>query len=80
MSAERLNELLDVRVSWVDELRGIRGKARLNWRILRELNCTMLSVPERLAYEAYHAVLDARLWWRWLQLQGSYDWRRDNLG
>jgi hypothetical protein len=62
MSAERLNELLDVRVSWVDELRGIRGKARLNWRILREVNCTMLSVPERLAYEAYHAVLDTRLW------------------
>jgi hypothetical protein len=24
MAAERLNELLDVRVSWVDELRGMR--------------------------------------------------------
>ena len=79
MSAERLNELLDVHVSWVDELRGIREKAQLNWRILREVNCTMLSVPEQLAYEAYHAVLGARLWWRWLQLQRSYDWRRDNL-
>jgi Sulfotransferase family len=70
---ERLNELLDGRVSsWVDEMREIRGKTRVSWRILSELNRTVLSVPERLAYEAYHAVLDLRLWFRWRQLQRSY--------
>jgi plasmid stabilization system protein ParE len=69
---ERLNELLEGRVSsWVDEMRTIRGKTRLNWRILKGLNRTVLSVPETLAYEAYHAVLDARLWWRWRRLQAS---------
>ncbi len=67
---ERLNELLEGKVSsWVDEMRTIRAKARLSWRILRELNRTVLAVPERLAYEAYHAALDVRLWWRWRQLQ-----------
>ena len=70
---ERLNELLEGRVSsWVDEMRTIRGKTRLSWRILRQVNRTMLSIPERLAYEAYHAVLDVRLWWRWRHLQRSY--------
>ena len=58
--------------SWVDEMRTIRGKTRLSWRILRELNRTVLSVPERLAYEAYHAVLDRQIWFRWRQLQRSY--------
>jgi hypothetical protein len=72
-STERLNELLDGRVSsWVDEMRTIQGKTRLSWRILREVNRTVLSVPERLAYETYHVVLDVRLWWRWRQLQRSY--------
>jgi hypothetical protein len=70
---ERLNEFLEGRVSsWVDEMRTIRGKSRLSWRILREVNRTLLSIPERLAYEAYHAVLDLRLWMRWRQLQRSY--------
>jgi hypothetical protein len=70
---ERLNVLLQGRVSsWVEEMRTIRGKTRLSWRILKELNRTVLSVPERLAYEAYHAVLDFRLWLRWQQLQKSY--------
>ncbi len=70
---ERLNELLEGRVSsWVDEMRTIRGKTRLSWRILREVNRAVLSVPERLAYEAYHTVLDVRLWWRWRHLQRSY--------
>jgi hypothetical protein len=70
---ERLNELLEGRVSsWVDELRTIRGKTRLSWRILREINRTILSAPERLAYEAYHAFLDVRLWRRWRRLQTSY--------
>jgi hypothetical protein len=69
---ERLNELLDGRVSaWVEELRATRGKTRLSWRILKDLNRTMLSVPEVLAYEAYHTVLDARLWRRWRQLKAS---------
>jgi hypothetical protein len=68
-----LNELLEGRVSsWVHEMRTIRGKTRLSWRILREVNRTLLSVPERLAYEAYHAVLDVRLWLRWRRLQTSY--------
>jgi hypothetical protein len=72
-TTERLNELLEGRVSsWVDEMRTIRGKTRLSWRILKEVNRTVLSVPERLAFEAYHAVLDLRLWWRWGHLQRSY--------
>jgi Sulfotransferase family len=72
-STERLNELLEGRVSrWVDEMRAIRGKTRLSWRILREVNRTVLSIPERLAYEAYHAVLDLRLWFHWRQLRRSY--------
>ncbi len=70
---ERLNELLDGRVSnWVDELRSIRGHTRLDWRILKEVNRTVLSFPERVAYEAYHASLDARMWLRWRQLQRPY--------
>jgi hypothetical protein len=72
-ATERLNHLLDGRVSgWVEELRTIRGKTRLSWRILKELNRTILSVPEGLAYQAYHAVLDVRLWRRWRRLQASY--------
>jgi len=70
---ERLNELLEGRIStWVDEMRRIRGRTRLSWRILRELNRTILSVPEGLAYEAYHAVLDVRLWRRWRRLQAAH--------
>jgi hypothetical protein len=70
---ERLNELLEGRVAgWVDEMRTIRGNTRLSWRILRELNRTILSVPEGLAYEAYHAVLDVKLWQRWRRLQEPF--------
>jgi hypothetical protein len=70
---ERLNELLEGRVSsWVEEMRTIRGKTRLSWRILRELNRTILSAPEKLAYKAYHAVLDVRLRRRWRQLQAAH--------
>jgi hypothetical protein len=69
----RLNELLEGRVStWVDDMRTIRSRTRLSWRILRELNRTVLSVPERVAYEAYHTILDLRLWFRWRQFQRSY--------
>jgi hypothetical protein len=67
---EELNQLLDGRVAmWVDEMRAIRGRTRLSWRILRELNRTVLSVPEGLAYNAYHLALDLRLWRRWQRLQ-----------
>jgi hypothetical protein len=70
---EHLNNLLEGRVSpWVKDMRAIRGKTRLSWRILRELNRYVLSAPERLAYEAYHLALDFRLWRRWQQLQQSY--------
>jgi plasmid stabilization system protein ParE len=70
---ERLNELLEGRVSnWVDELREIRGRTRISWRILKEFNRTILSLPEGLAYEAYHAVLDVRLWRRWRKLQAAH--------
>jgi hypothetical protein len=69
-STERLNELLQGRVSsWVEELRTIRGKTRLSRRILRDVNRVLLSVPERLAYEAFHALFDFRLWLRWRQFQ-----------
>jgi Sulfotransferase family len=67
---ERLNELLEGRASaWVEELRNIRGQTRLSWRISRELNRFLLSLPERLAYEGFHALLDVRLWLRWRQFQ-----------
>jgi hypothetical protein len=70
---ERLNELVEGRVSnWVDEMRTVRGRTRLSWQILGELNRIVLSVPARLAYEAYHSVLDLRLWLRWRQFQRSY--------
>jgi hypothetical protein len=70
---ERLNELLQGRVSsWVDDMRTIRGKTRLSWRILRDVNRTLVALPERVAFEAYHAVLDLRLWLRWRQLQKAY--------
>jgi hypothetical protein len=69
---ERLNEYLEGRVShWVDELRTIRDKTRLSWRILKEVNRKLLSVPETLAYEAYHVFLDARFRLRWQQLEHS---------
>jgi hypothetical protein len=71
-STERLNELLDGRVKhWVDEMRTIRGKTRLTWRILRDLNRAVFAFPERLAYESYHVVLDVRLWRRWQHLQAG---------
>ena len=70
---ERLNELLHGTVSsWVEELRAIRGSTRLSWRILKDVNQRILSIPERLAYEAYHAVLDVRLWRRWRHLKAAY--------
>lgn len=78
---ERLNQLLEGRISrWVDEMRTIRGKARLSRRILKALNLALLSVPERLAYEAYHAALDARLWWRWQHFERSYVLDGDRVG
>ena len=76
-STEELNELLGGRVSgWVDEMRTIRGRTRLSWRILSELNRKLLSIPEKLAYETYHVILDTRYWWRWQQLQQAYLPRR----
>jgi hypothetical protein len=70
---ERLNEFLEGRVSsWVEEMRAIRGRTRPSWRILREVNRTLLSVPERFAYEAYHATLDVRLRLRWRRLRRSH--------
>ena len=67
---ERLNELLEGRVSsWVEEMRTIRGKTRYSRRILRDVNRVLLSVPERLTYEAFHALLDFRLWLRWRQFE-----------
>ena len=78
---ERLNELLGGRVSnWVAEMRAIRSKTRPSWRVLRELNLVLFSFPERLAYETYHIVLDARLWWRWQHLKGEYVSNVDGVG
>jgi len=69
---ERLNEYLEGRVShWVNEMRTIRDKTRLSWRIMKELNRKLLSIPETLAYEAYHVFLDARFRLRWQQLEHS---------
>jgi len=76
---ERLNELLQGRVSsWIEDMRTIRGNTRLSWRILGEMNQTLLAPPERLAYEAYHALLDLKFWLRWRRLQKSYG--SDSLG
>ncbi len=70
---ERLNELLEGTVSgWVEEMRAITGKSKLSWRILREVNRAVLSLPERLAYEGYHVALDLRMRRRWIALQQSY--------
>jgi hypothetical protein len=70
---ERLNELLQGRVSsWLEEMRAIQRNGRPGWRMLAELNRTLLALPERLAYEGYHAVLDVRFWRRWRQLKRSY--------
>ena len=70
---ERLNDLLQGKIeNWVDEMREIRGNTRLSWRILRELNRKLLTLPEKVAYEVYHTVLDLRLWLRWRQLQKGY--------
>ena len=70
---QRLNKLLEGRVSnWVEEMRAIRGRTRFSWRLLKEVNRLLLTVPERLAYEGFHALLDARLWLRWRQLQKSH--------
>ena len=69
---ETLNEILKGRVSsWVDEMRTIRGKTRFSWRILKELNRNILSVPEALLYQAYHLMLDVRLWRRWQYLRST---------
>ena len=75
---QRLNELLQGRVShWVNELRDIAGETRLRWRMLRHLNRSVLSIPETLAYEAYHVVLDLRLLLRWQQLRSLYRFQRE---
>jgi hypothetical protein len=72
-STEHVNKLLNGRVSsWVEELRAIRGRTRLSWRILKDINRSILSVPEGLAYNAYHAVLDVRLWRRWRQFRAIH--------
>jgi hypothetical protein len=70
---ERLNDYLDGRVShWVNEMRTIRDKTRMSWRLLKQINRLVLSVPENLAYEAYHAILDSRLWFRWREVEKSF--------
>jgi sulfotransferase family protein len=75
---ERLNEILHGRVSkWVDELRELRGEGRFRWRLLKHVNRAVLSLPETLAYEAYHAVLDLSLALRWRQLRSGYPSRGD---
>ncbi len=69
----RLNDLLGGQVStWVEEMREIRGRTRLNWRILREVNRTILSVPENCAYEVYRGFRDVRMWARWRQLEKAF--------
>lgn len=71
-STERLNQMLDGKVSnWVDDLRAIRGRTRPGRRVLGQLNRLLLSFPEKLAYRAYHLVLDHRLSVRWEQLKYS---------
>lgn len=70
---EELNAILDGRVShWVNEIRIIRGRTRPSWRLLKEVNRVLFGFSERIAYEAYHAILDIRLWKRWRQLRRSY--------
>lgn len=70
---EHLNDLLEGRVSdWVEELRSLSGRTRRNWRILREVNQKLLSIPENLAYESYHVIRDAKMSLRWSRLRRSY--------
>jgi hypothetical protein len=75
---ERLNELLQGQVSrWVDDLREIGAQGRFSWRLLKYLNRAVLSIPETLAYEAYHVALDTRLLLRWKQLRSVYPSQQD---
>ena len=72
-STELLNDHLDGRVSaWVDELRSIARRTQTSWRILGELNKTLVSLPEKMAYEGYHAILDIEMRLRWRALRVSY--------
>ena len=72
-STKALNHLLEGRISdWVEELRSLSGRTRPSWRILREINRKLLSIPENAAYESYHVGLDVRMWVRWRQLRRSY--------
>lgn len=66
---KRLNEKLGGRVThWVNELLEVSRGKRMTWRIRKQVNQFLLSVPERLAYQVYDAGRDLRLWLRWRRL------------
>jgi hypothetical protein len=71
---ERLNDQLDGRIShWVAELRELSSGRHMSWRLIREVNRHLLSLPERLAFSSYDIKRDVHLWLRWRKLlqQGS---------
>jgi hypothetical protein len=52
VNSQFLNDLLGGTVlHWAEEMRRIRGKTRPSWRILKEVNRILLSLPERLTYD-----------------------------
>jgi hypothetical protein len=69
----RLNARLEGRIShWVDELDTLAREGRLNWRVQRQVNRLVMSMPERLAFAIYDRWRDARLARRWRSLLGEY--------
>ena len=69
---EQLNEMLEGRVThWVEEMRGLRSRRRPSWRILEAINRILFALPERSAYEAYHAIMDLQLYSRWRQIRAE---------
>jgi hypothetical protein len=69
----RLNARLEGRIShWVDELDTLAREGRLSWRVQRQVNRFVMSMPERLAFATYDRWRDARLARRWRSLLGEY--------
>ena len=69
---EQLNEMLEGRVTnWVEEMRVLRSRRRPGWKLLEAVNRILFALPERTAYEAYHAALDVRLCLRWRRIRAE---------
>lgn len=53
-STRRLNDAFEGRMShWVEAMTADAGRSTLSWRVFRELNRRIITVPKRMAYRAY---------------------------